>query len=238
MTGSGSDSFDVEIGGVKVCEKWDVNLVGIVIGMPEPVIVTVEIPGYSETADLSEVLTGDVQYNERTIQITFNAECRISEWHSLVSDMANHIHGRRQKVILDTDPNYYYIGRLTLDTQLTSQYTSQIVITGTVDPFKYELTSGMEDWLWDPFNFETDVIREYKDIQVDGAAEVIIPGLRKRVVPVIYASAAMQVTYNDKSYSLQAGSNKIYDIALPEGENTLTFTGNGTVSIDYRGGSL
>jgi hypothetical protein len=48
----------------------------------------------------------------------------------------------------------------------------------------------------------------------------------------------MNVTFEGETYLLKAGEQKVYDIFFAEGENTLTFTGNGTISIDYIGGSL
>ena len=67
---------------------------------------------------------------------------------------------------------------------------------------------------------------------------MIIKGRRKIIYPQITASAAMSVKLNNKTYNLNVGENIMYDMPLKEGYNILTFTGNGTVSIDYRGGSL
>ena len=41
-----------------------------------------------------------------------------------------------------------------------------------------------------------------------------------------------------EEYALTAGDNRISGICITEGDNVLTFAGNGTVSIDYRGGRL
>ena len=115
---------------------------------------------------------------------------------------------------------------------------SNIAMSGEVDPYKYEVASSLEDWLWDDFNFETDIIREYGNIKVSGKYELNIYGRRKRVIPVIKCDTPMQVTYNGVTYDLPKGKSKVFDIWLSEGDNLLTFTGNGTVSVDYRGGSL
>ena len=48
----------------------------------------------------------------------------------------------------------------------------------------------------------------------------------------------MTVTFNSVAYELTVGSTQVLDIELVEGDNILTFTGNGIVSVDYRGGSL
>jgi hypothetical protein len=48
----------------------------------------------------------------------------------------------------------------------------------------------------------------------------------------------MQCVFNSVTYGLTAGTQKVLGIVLIEGENTLKFVGNGTVTIAFRGGSL
>ena len=52
------------------------------------------------------------------------------------------------------------------------------------------------------------------------------------------SSTAMKVIHEGNTYSLPAGETTVYDIRLQEGDNYVTFTGNGTVKISYIGGSL
>ena len=106
------------------------------------------------------------------------------------------------------------------------------------DPYKYELTASDEDWLWDSFSFEKEVIRDYKELEVNGSLSLNVPGTQRWVIPEITVSAAMTVSYDGKDYELKQGTNKIYDIVIKEGENVLMFTGTGTVTISYRGGIL
>ena len=73
---------------------------------------------------------------------------------------------------------------------------------------------------------------------MNGSRTVTIPGTRKEIIPTFIASVAMQVEWNGMRYDMPAGETKLYAISLVEGENILTFYGNGTVSIDYRGGIL
>ena len=111
-------------------------------------------------------------------------------------------------------------------------------MTVEADPYKYELTAGDEDWLWDPLDFESGVIREYKDLDVAGEYRLIIDGTEKWIIPEIVVSADMTVAFEGKQYSLKAGNNKVYGIVIKEGENVLTFRGAGTVSVKYRGAIL
>lgn len=224
---------------VHTCKDWGLKLISMAIPMPETKTNYLEIPGANGAVDLTEVLTGDASYNNREgIEFVFESVGDYVDWHSLTSKIANYLHGRKRKIIIDSDPNYYYVGRMVLDSQKTDEVMNHIVITGTTNPFKYEKTSSTEPWFWDSFSFIDGIIRNYGNLQVNGNLSLKIYGRRMRIVPDITVSAAMDVTYLGKTYHLSKGKNKIYDIHLSEGENILKFTGNGTISIDYRGGSL
>lgn len=233
-------TLGVQIGGKHTLKDWNLGWLSITLGFPEAKTYEQDIPGADGSLDLTEAMTpGDVKYKQRSITMEFDMlDKDYFDWNAKISEIANYLVGQKFKIFLDSDPAFYYIGRLKLDTEKSEKAESKITISGEVDPYKYEKHSSLEDWTWDDFNFETGIIREYKDLQIDGSYELFIPGRRKKIVPVIECSAAMQVTYNGKTYSLPKGKSKAFDIWLGEGDNYLTFTGTGTVSVDYRGGSL
>ena len=113
-----------------------------------------------------------------------------------------------------------------------------LTIDCDVAPYKYDITSSDEDWLWDPFCFEDGIINNTKNLVVNGELEVVIYGRRKKVVPWITCDNQFQVIFNSNTYNLSAGRQKVLDIEICEGRNVLKFIGNGTVTIEYRGGSL
>ena len=113
-----------------------------------------------------------------------------------------------------------------------------ITIDCDVEPYKYDITSSDEDWLWDSFCFESGIINETKDLKVDGELEIIIYGRRKKVIPKITCDNPIQVVFNSNTYNLSTGTQKVLNIQICEGENELKFIGTGTISIEYRGGSL
>jgi len=65
-----------------------------------------------------------------------------------------------------------------------------------------------------------------------------IVGYGQDVVPTITCSSAMTFKINNKTYNLTAGSNYNPEITIKDGENSIVVTGNGTISINYRGQSL
>lgn len=202
----------------------------------------IDIPGGDGHIDATEALTGDVKYETRTIECTFATIQARKKWPNLYSDILDYLHGQRMKIILDEDPDFYYIGRVSVNEWKSSEKYSTIVIDGEVEPYKHELFGSLDDWEWDSFNFENGIIREYKNLTVDGNLTFAIEGRRKKVIPTFIVESddgsGLKVRYNGTEYSLPDGSSRILNIVLNAGNNTLYFTGNGNVSIDYRGGRL
>lgn len=229
--------MNVTLGDKKTCDDWGLKLQNLVVGMPDAKTNQTDIPGADGVLDLTDAM-GTVRYGNRELQMVFDVMGELDKWHGVTSEIANYLHGQRMKVILDTDPYYYYIGRLSLDSGKSDYLMNRVTISGNMDPYKYELQSSLEDWLWDPFNFRTGIIRNYKNLQVKGSRTVNIIGRRKPIVPTIISSAAMTVSFGGKQYSIQPGEQKVYEISIIEGDNYLVFTGDGTISIDYRGGIL
>ncbi len=212
------------------------------ISSPVPKTNYIDIPGGDGILDLTESLTGDVQYKTRTMGFTFTTLKARRKWSSLYSDIQGYLHGQRMKIILDEDPAFYYIGRVSVDEWKSSKKYSTIAVSAEVEPYKYERSSSLEDWEWDSFNFEEGIIREYKGLAVEGFLDFMIVGRRKKVIPSFIVSSAdgsgMEVEFEGNVYRLPDGTSRILNIAIREGGNILHFAGNGTVSIDYRGGRL
>lgn len=205
---------------------------------PVPKTLYMDIPGADGSIDLSTANAGRIVFERRTITLNFGCGKPMDKWPSLFSEILQKFHGQEGKIIFDDDPGYYYQGRMTVSDYERARTLGTFTITVDADPYKYELLSGDEDWLWDPFNLDTGVIREYKDVVIDGSKELIIPGTEKWIIPDIVVSADMTVSFKGKEYELKVGENKIYDIVIKEGENVLTFSGNGTVTVRYRGAIL
>ena len=205
---------------------------------PVPKTYFQDIPGADGSLDLSEAIAGRVVYDRRPITLNFGCGYPINKWSALFSDILKNFHGRMGKIIFDDDPAYYYIGRMTVSDYNRAAALGTFTIVVDADPYKYELTSGEEDWLWDDLDFETGIIREYGDLSVNGEYTLIIDGTEKWIIPEFIASADMTVVFLGHEYQIRAGTNKIYDIVIKEGENTLKLKGYGTVSVKYRGAML
>lgn len=208
------------------------------ISPPKAQINMVSVPLRDGSIDLTESLTGDVKYEDREISITFTVINHNNAWAATISEVENYLHGQRMQIVFDDDASFYYIGRISVNKFTSKKNLGTLVIDCTVEPYKYDVLSTLDDWEWDSFDFDTGRINQISDISVEGSTEVIVIGRRKKVSPKITTSAAMTVAFEGAEYNLSAGTQKVYGLLLHEGENVLTFTGKGTVSVDYRGGSL
>lgn len=233
----------VMLGSLHTYRDWGLFLMSKpTISPPKAKTVYISIPSSDGKLDMTESLTNDVKYDNRKITMTFKLVGNMREWDNIYSDIQDYLHGQRMRITFDSDNSFFYIGRLEVNSWKSKKQASTIVIEGDVDPYKYELFSSLEDWEWDTFDFETGIIREYKDLEVYGERELVIPCRRKQVVPSFNVAIAegktMAVVYEGVEYGLGNGINTILNIVLPDGDNTLLFKGYGAVSVDYRGARL
>lgn len=199
----------------------------------------IEIPGGDGSLDLTTALAGRPVYKNRTGSWEFYVENGYKDWAVLYSEIMTYLHGKKLKAILEDDPDYYYEGRFAVNAWKSDPNWSIITIDYEVAPYKRSLISAGNDWLWDTFNFETDVIRSYENLPVDGSLTVVVVGGSMPVPPTIVASTTgMTVTYNDETYTLTKGSNYISELTVQEGENIFIFGGTGTITILYERGRL
>lgn len=150
------------------------------------------------------------------------------------------LHGQTGTVILDEDNAFYYSGIFTVDSFAHAEAAGVLTIRAELDPYKYDRYRTDQDWLWDPFSFETGVIREYGGLEVDGSRTVTVISSPAGGWPTVILSAAMTVDWDGTSYALAAGTHELTDIELPHAveEIPVTFTGSGTASIRFRAGYL
>lgn len=228
--------------GVKINDKHSFDDFELVmteknISPPEVQTKYVEVPGRNGAIDMTELLTGDVRYRCREISCKFFTRRRVQEWSCFISELMNAFHGQNCRLIFDDDASFYWTGRVFVELEIKDTMAF-ILLTATVDPYKYNIESSMDDWIWDTFDFEQSVINETANIEVRGEKEVSVICSQKWTNPVIISDSRMTVTFEGQTYEVAVGNHVLYDAILKSGENVLIFNGNGNISIDYVGGSL
>ena len=134
------------------------------VNMPEVKTNYIEVPGMNGSYDLTDRLTNYPTYGQRTGSWEFNIahdyvsqKYGVSEdhaWHVVYESISNYLHGQGLRCILDDDPWYYYDGRFSVNQYKSDKHFSTITIDYTLEPYKWTvLSTGADDWPWDPFAF-------------------------------------------------------------------------------------
>lgn len=202
----------------------DLNLVlaPFVPAPAQPKINLLDIEGRDGSLDLTEA-NGDIKYLDRYFTFTFSVfprdDMSFEERQTFVSNALN---GQRCKITLDKDPEYYYVGRCSVNEYKCDKMLRQIVITATVAPYKL-------------LHHETVI-----SFELSSASQTfILLNKRKPVVPVIACTGDARITFGSVSdYPLTAGTHKILDIQLKHGSNLIRASGTGSITFTYQEGDL
>lgn len=220
---------------------------------------TIDLPGADGFLDLSTALTGYPVYDNRVGSIEFAVLNDYEDWMTIYTRVMAALHGRTLRVTLEDEPEYFYEGRFTVNEWKSNNNGtwSNITIDYSVIPYKLDQLSSIDEWLWDTFNFETGVIRAgiFGNIEVDGTIDLDFTGYigRRPVVPVFHVSiedgSEITMVLNEPDIriinltkNLKNGDNEFYDVVLcglnDKSSITMSLTGHGIVSIDFRSGEL
>ncbi len=129
------------IGGKNTYSDWHLVPDGRpVINPPSLKIVDVEVPGANGTLDLSQALTGYALYNMREGTVLFHVlNDKPISWVNLYSAIANFLSGKTLNVYHEDDPDWYYKGRMYVESWVNNNdgTWSDITLGYTFQPYKF-----------------------------------------------------------------------------------------------------
>jgi hypothetical protein len=193
-----------------------------VITPPELKTNYVEIDGMSGSLDLSESLTGEITYKDRTISASFCTDYgKRADRLKITNDFVKAVHGRKIKIIEPDDPKHYFYGRVSVKNIENILPYSTVDIEAVCEPWRYALHESI------------------RTVDVNGSVDVVINnhGI-KTLCPDLVIDGKIIITQNNLSVSLSNGSYKISDLKLTRGSNVLTVSGKGSISFVYREADL
>lgn len=214
----------------------------------------IEIPGSNSQLDLTEVVSGEPVYENREGSLEFLVMNGYESWIAIYTKIMKFLHGKTLKCCLEDDPGYYYQGRFFVNEWKSDPHYSLITIDYIVDPYKYEVTNTNSDWLWDPFSFETGVIKNYKGVLNEYTTgtkqhDFYVIGTDKKVTPIFHVNqmpdsgASIYATLDGVTYGgypLNKGDNSFptlytYSTRNDKGKATMFSVqtiGSGTINLD------
>lgn len=235
------NNFGATIDGIHTSE-FGLKMTKMYISMPKPNTSYLSIPARSGALDMSDVTAGYTTYADRTgVKLEFETEGGYEDWEVVKFNIARHIHGKKVKLIFDNDKAYYYVARLEVDSKKSDEVLHSVVLQGRTEPFKYDVLASDQEWEWDVFDFETGVIRELSDIEINSGNRIVtIFGGCYPTAPefVVTESNGLRVVYDGKNYELPVGIARFPQIKVGEEDVTLPFDGTGRLAIRYRGAYL
>lgn len=186
----------------------------------EPKLNIVDVPGADGSKDLSDKPAGRVVYKNRTVTWTF-ALYPGASWPVKFRQVSNALNGLACHITLDDDPGYYFEGRLAVKKYNRDATLRQITVEATCAPYmlKQEATTVRASLTSSPTTID-------------------LPNDRRPVVPEITVTAETTLVWEGNSFTLAAGTHRLLDIVLREGQNELAASGSGTITIKYQEGAL
>lgn len=189
------------------------------ISAPDIKTETIDIPGADGQLDLTEYF-GEPKYKNRKLSFDFSTIVPRAEFTDLFSEIQNALHGKKMRVILDEDDEFYYYGRISVADYKAEKSVGKITIDVDADPYKYR------------------VIPTIVQTEVSGERTVAYQNLRKSVVPTFTTTANMNITFGEATYATTAGTFILPDVQFTTGTNIIQYAGTGTVTVEYQEGGL
>lgn len=189
------------------------------IGSPAVKETKIEIEGADSYLDLTDFF-GEPKYQNVNHKFDFSTIEKNSL--SLFSTIKNALHGKKVRIILDDDPAFYYVGRLSVSSFTSEKGIGSLTIEADCEPYKYKLD-------------KTIVSRA-----IDGANNIVLTNMRKRAVPEVSidTESSLNIVYQGNIWNLGAGSYTLPELELQAGENIVAVTGTGTITFTWQEAGL
>lgn len=204
----------------------DLNLIvaRVSVGSPQPRMNLISVPGMDGALDCSEATDGTLHYDPRTIVI--EAGKTITARYQQDSTIKNALHGRRMRITLSDDPQWYYVGRVNVGEWARDCGIGRVTIECTCNPWKLKNEQSTVS--------RADLSANYKQLQ--------LPNERRPVVPSITVEQTTTLLWQGNTYTVNAGTHRLLDIQLQAGDNILKAkvpdSDTGSITVEYQEGSL
>lgn len=202
---------------------WRLILTAKSVTPPQAKTKYVSIDGMNGTLDLSEVLTGEITYNDRTVSASFVlTEGSFNERNGILREIVNRLHGKKVKLIEPDDPTHYFLGRVTIKILKNQLPYGEISLEAVCDPWRYSINDSVR---------RVEVNDQTIDIVINNNGA-------KTLSPEITVTGSVNISFNNGNVSLTDGTYKISDLRLYAGVNIINVSGEGVVTFTYKEADL
>lgn len=203
-------------------DDWGLVMSEKIIGTPDVKLKTIDLADRDGVLDYTDALLGVPAYGTRGLSFTFEYLDSLDEWTRLFTEVRNMLHGRRMKILEPDDPDYFYLGRVTVGDPSGGR-VKVFSVDVMADTWKYKATG------------ET-TIREV----VAASKTIILPNDWRPVTPTITTTGAVTFEFGGVNYSIAgAGTFQFPKIRLAYGSNRITIvSGSGEITFKYQEGAI
>ena len=214
----------VQFDGMDSYDKWGYYLAHKVIGEAEPKYNLVQVPGGVGYIDLTNAL-GVMGYIERELELTMKDIADHNEFIHHYSAMQADIHGKRCKITLSDDPDYYWDGRCSVGSMEQDGTACYVHVVVICQPYKLKQSKTVVQ--------DDSLTEEYK--------EIVLSNDTMPTIPTITVQQETTIEYNGATYSINTGTHRLLGIVLGAGSGTIKAKapgGSGSIKIEYQEGAL
>ena len=214
----------VQFDGIDSYDKWGYYLAHKVIGEAEPKYNLVQVPGGVGYIDLTDAL-GVMGYNERELELTMKDIADHNEFIRHYSAMQADIHGKRCKITLSEDPNYYWDGRCSVGAMEQDGMACYVPVVVICQPYKFKQSKTVVQ--------DDSLTGEYK--------EIVLSNDTMPTIPTITVQQETTIEYNGSTYARKTGTHRLLGIVRGAGGGKIKAKapgGSGSIKIEYQEGAL
>lgn len=209
----------VKFGDYHTATEWELILNKKSITPPKPKTVYVSVNGRDGDLDLSEALTGEIKYENRTASFSFLLTNGSNlDRENIITEILAVIHGRKLQIIDDDYPDHYLVGRCTVTGSSNNKSYGSIDIQCNCDPWRYSIN---------------DVIRS-KTVSGTPLELLCVNSGVKTVIPELKVTGDITLQFGTTNVSLSDGSYKLANLLLKTGTTKLIVGGSGSLTVTYK----
>lgn len=203
-------------------DDWGLVMTAKVIGTPKIKEKYIELADRDGDLDYTEALTGVPAYGTRELSFGFEYLDDPKAWTGLFTEIRNFLHGRRLKIFEPDDPDYYYLGRVSVGDP-SGGLVKAFSVDVKADTWKYKATG------------ETVITTT-----VGAGKTIILPNDWRPISPIITTTGAVAFSFDGVNYSISgAGDFRFPKFRLGFGANQILISsGSGEITFKYQEGAI
>ena len=146
----------IVFGGMNTYDDWKlVSVERPSVAFPAVKTQYVDTPGADGQIDLTELLLYEPAYANREGSFEFYVlnDYPGYDWVEVYDKVTRYLHGKKMQMVLEDDPDFFYIGRFAINNFKTQKDWSRLTINYNLEPFRHHrgwVEEPILDQSWDP----------------------------------------------------------------------------------------